>query len=260
MNVQDHVSGCPHRELAVGWALHTLEPAEESLVALHLADCSECTCTVAETEQIGAALGLSMSEVAIPSAGLEQRVLAVTNVGAGAPVIPLVQPPRGTGNVLRLRYRALAAAAGVMLVAASMVLGIRVMQLGDQRDQAVQQVTAMAEAMRRAADPASVRVPLVTSDGRSVGMVLAKPNDVAVVATGLPSNRVTDQTYVLWGLGGGAPTPLRGFDVVSHGPVLHPVGSVLDAGEFTGYAISLEPGRHLPAAPTDVVASGKVGT
>jgi hypothetical protein len=36
MNNQSRVEDCPHTELAVGWALHSLEPAEESLVAAHL--------------------------------------------------------------------------------------------------------------------------------------------------------------------------------------------------------------------------------
>jgi hypothetical protein len=51
---QDRVSGCPYRELAVGWALHALEPAEESLVIGHLADCPTCASNAAETEEVGA--------------------------------------------------------------------------------------------------------------------------------------------------------------------------------------------------------------
>jgi anti-sigma factor RsiW len=257
---QGHASGCPNRELAVGWALHALEPAEESLVVAHLVDCPECVRTVSETEQVGAALGLSMSEMADPSPELEQRVLAVTNSAAVAPVIPLVQPTRRTGTVTPLGYRVLAAAAAVILIAASVVLGLRVMQLGDERDQAVRQVTAMSEAMRRAADPASVRVPLLTEQGRSIGMVLAGPHEVALVTTDLPGNRVADQIYVLWGLAGGTPKALEGFDVAPDEPIVHRVRSVSAPGEFTGYAVSLEPGRHTPAEPSAVLAMGKVKT
>ncbi len=58
----------------------------------------------------------------------------------------------------------------------------------------------MSEAIQSAADPAAVRVPLVAKDGHAVvGMVLANRDQVAVVATQLPSNE-NDQTYVLWGL------------------------------------------------------------
>lgn len=256
MSDQSLTAHCPLTELAVGWALHALEPAEEALVAAHLLDCSECTRTVGETERVGAALGLSIPEVA-PSPELERRVLAVTSAGT-APVIPLKQPTARPTAVMQPFSRVLAAAAAMVLVAASVALGIRVVQLDGERDQAVRQSTAMFEAIQRVADPESVRVPLVTEDGRTMGMVLAGHGEVTVVATGLPDNRLADQTYVLWGLDHAAPTPLTTFDVAPDAPVLHDVPSVLGAGEFTGYAVSLEPGRHMPAAPTTVVASGQV--
>jgi hypothetical protein len=78
---------CPHRELAVGWALHILEPADESPVA---------TSTAAETEEVGATLGLSVPQ-ANPSTELEQRVLSVTDATREAPVValrPSTGPPR----------------------------------------------------------------------------------------------------------------------------------------------------------------------
>jgi hypothetical protein len=88
--------------------------------------------------------------------------------------------------------------------------------------------------------------------------VLASPDRVTVVSTHLPSNRVVDQTYVLWGLTSGVPVPLTAFDVVSQAPQLHAVPTATETEKFTGYAVSLEPGRRAPAAPTDVVASGLV--
>ncbi|MGH3783803.1 MAG: hypothetical protein ACRDRO_25070 [Pseudonocardiaceae bacterium] len=90
MNDQ-RVADCPHRELAVGWALHALEPAEESLAAAHLPDCPMCARIAAQTEELGALLGLSVPEM-IPSIELEQRVLGVT--GWAAPVVPLAPSTR----------------------------------------------------------------------------------------------------------------------------------------------------------------------
>ncbi len=259
MNDQRHVADCPHLELAVGWALHALEPAEESLVAAHMPDCPSCTDIIAETERAGATLGLSIPE-AIPSAELEQRVLGVTKRGEAAPVVPLpMRPVRQTTVPSRPGTGWLAAAAAVVLIAGVVVLGVRVVQLGDERNQAALQVTEMSEAIRAAADPAAVRVPLLaTNDGGSVGMVLASRDGVAVVVTRLPSNRTADQIYVLWGLGNGVPTALAAFDVASDAPRLHAVPSARGTGELTGYAVSLEPGRRAPATPTDVVASGQV--
>ncbi len=87
------VADCPHRELAVGWALHALEPAEESPVTAHMPDCPICTATAADTEEVGATLGLSVP-MAIPSAELEQRVLRVTDARWVAPVVPLASSTR----------------------------------------------------------------------------------------------------------------------------------------------------------------------
>jgi hypothetical protein len=257
---QSRVSGCPHRDLAVGWALHALEPAEESLVAVHMPDCPTCLSIAAETEEIGATLGLSVPE-AIPSAGLEQRVLSVTGASWVEPVVPLAsarQRARHIAKASRLRARELAAAAAVILVAAGVVLGVQVVQLNGELNQAQHQVTGMSEAIQSAADPRSIRVPLVAKDGRAVGMVLANRDQVAVVATRLPSTH-EDQTYVLWGLsGGGAPVALTAFDITREAPGPHSVPSARGPGSFTGYAVSLEPGRRAPATPTDVVASGQV--
>jgi hypothetical protein len=89
-------AACPHRELVVGWALHALELADESPVAAHMPGCPICTSTAAETEEVGARLGLSVPQ-AIPRAELEQRVLSVTAAKREAQVVasaPSTRPPR----------------------------------------------------------------------------------------------------------------------------------------------------------------------
>ena len=97
MNYQrGRVTSCPHSELAVGWALHALEPAENLLIAAHLADCSTCASIAADTEEVGAALGLSVPQT-IPSLELERRILSVTDTGRPAPIMalaPSTQPAR----------------------------------------------------------------------------------------------------------------------------------------------------------------------
>jgi hypothetical protein len=75
---QHRVAHCPHREMALGWALHALEPAGDSLVAAHLPDCPICTTTATQTEEVGATLGLALPQ-ADPRAELEQRVLRATS-------------------------------------------------------------------------------------------------------------------------------------------------------------------------------------
>lgn len=268
MNDQDRTTGCPHQELAVGWALHALEPAEESLVAAHLPECPSCSRIAAATEELGATLGLSVPEE-VPSAQLEQRILslagirpAVSNAAAPPPVsIPGPPPPQSPaprGWARWVRSRELAGVAAAILVAATVALGVRVAQLNSELNEAQGEVTAMSQAIQAAADPAAVRVPLVAKDGRAVAFVLAKPNQIMVMPTGLPGNRLDDQTYVLWGLRDGTPIALAAFDVVPNAPRPHAVPSSVGTARFTGYAVSLEPGRSAPAVPTDVVASGQV--
>ncbi|MGH3515086.1 MAG: hypothetical protein ACRDRB_22875 [Pseudonocardiaceae bacterium] len=88
---QDRVSSCPYRELAVGWALHALEPVEESLATGHLADCPTCVSIAAETEEVGVMLALSVPQT-IPSVGLEQRILSAAGASRAAPAVSLVLP------------------------------------------------------------------------------------------------------------------------------------------------------------------------
>jgi hypothetical protein len=260
MNDQRDAPRCPHHELAVGWALHTLEPAEESLVAAHMATCVTCAEAAAQTEEVGAMLGLSVPELD-PSAELEQRILHAAGVGSMAPpdaAQALTQRGPRVRWFSQPRFSKVAVAAAAVLVAVAAVLGVRVVQLGGQLDQAQRQVSAVSQAIQRVADPTVVRVSLVTKDGQAVGMVLASRNQVAVIPTRLPRNRVADQTYVLWGLASGTPIALAAFDVSGDGPRLHPVPSATQTEAFTAYAISLEPGRRTPTVPTDVVASGQV--
>src|SRR3954468_21696155 len=62
-------------ELAVGWALHALEPEDEAVFARHLPDCTRCARTVAETVEVMAALATDLP-AAEPSEELRQRLRA----------------------------------------------------------------------------------------------------------------------------------------------------------------------------------------
>ncbi len=104
---QNRVGGCPYRELAVGWALHALEPAEEILVTGHLADCPTCASIAAGTEEVGAMLALSVPQT-IPSVGLEQRILSATGSSRAAPVVSValpMQPARSITEPSEVNFR-----------------------------------------------------------------------------------------------------------------------------------------------------------
>lgn len=266
----DH--GCPHVELAVGWALHALEPAEETLLFAHLPYCTECAGVIADTEAVSAALGASLPQVE-PPPELEQRIMAAAVEPAehsGGSVITELSPVSRLGSGSgsrrgvrgdrggRLVPRLLAAAAAVVLLAASVALGVRVVQLEHQRAVAQEQLTALSDAIGRASGPGVSRVALVTPDGQGVGMLFAGPRQAELLTTGLPGNNPSGQIYVLWGLRGGTPTALAGFDVAPDGPVVHPLPSIGEGRGFNAYAVSLERGRALPRTPSKVLASGQV--
>jgi len=255
-----HAPGCPHRELAVGWALHCLEPAEEAIFAAHLPLCEDCRRTVGQAEEVGAALALAAPDV-VPPADLAQRVLnatVTTPTSATAPVVPL-RPRRERWERRRLS-RVLTTAAALALVAASAGLGARVAQLDSERDRFAGRAAELSEAMNRAADPEARRISLLDPDGTPRAVLLAGPEQLTLVPTDLPANRVESQEYVLWGLGSGAPVALDAFDVAADAPTVHTVGSVPQAETFTAYAVSLEPGQTPPAAPSDVLARGQVAS
>lgn len=251
MNGLRPAPGCPHRELAVGWALHCLEPAEEAQLAAHLPACTECRRTVREAEEVGAALAVAVPDAAPPDE-LERRVLAaVGDAGTRPGTVSMVRRPSWR--------RALTAAAALVLVAVSTVLGVQVAQLDGERDRIARQAAEMSRVVDRLAAPDARRVALTTGDGRPKAVLLAERGQLTLIPTALPANAVDRQVYVLWGLGSrGSPVALGGFDVSPEAPIAHPVGSPPRAKAFTAFAVSLEPGRTPPAGPSNIMASGTV--
>jgi len=102
---------------------------------------------------------------------------------------------------------------------------------------------------------------LADSHGRTMATVVVRGPQIEVVAQALPVDDTLIQTYVLWGMRGGVSTPLGTFDVGRPQVDVRHVGSA-QAGptDFPAYAISLEPGRQAPPTPTEIVATGQVGS
>ncbi|MGY1763396.1 anti-sigma factor domain-containing protein [Geodermatophilus sp. SYSU D00779] len=275
-------------ELAVGWALHALEPEDEELFAAHLPACPRCRQTVSETADVMGALAGDLPPVDPPERLRERLRAAVEGaeplprpaweaertppVPPAVPVRPAplhrfeppasgahrapfpvdaVDPPSSWRRVLP---NALAAAA----VAAILALGTWNVVLSSAREEARAAAAEQAELVDALLTPGQATIAPLTADGATVATVVARAGQVQVVTQGLRPND-QDQTYVVWGTGSGGPAPLGTFDVTSPQPALRTVGSGpsgLDA--YTGYAVSLEPGRSAPPEPSDIVASGEV--
>nr|WP_204331952.1 anti-sigma factor [Geodermatophilus sabuli] len=272
--------------MAVGWALAALEPEDETLFAAHLPGCPRCRRTVAETTEVMGALA-SDPPVAAPPDRLRERLrAAVQETGqvpaaqeepvrpaaelaapggrrrTDLPPAPEHRPPAPVVAVppptpwRRVLPNALVAAG----VAAILALGTWNVVLSSARDRAQAVAAQQAEIVNGLLTPGRATVaPLSGDDGAPLATVVARDGEVQVVNHGLSANSVDDQTYVVWGTTADAPVPLGTFDVISPQMGLRTVSSASSGlDDYTGYAISLEPGRQAPSTPTDVVASGEV--
>jgi len=276
-----------HDALAVGWALHTLDPEEEADFAAHLETCPTCRQTVDETLETLGELAEAVVPVS-PPRHLRRRLLdAVAAESAsgegvdlpeltGAPVAepaapepaPAAEERDATVVPLSPRRRAsrwLAVAAVALVVAAVGGLAVANQSLRTERDNAAaaaaqaERDASVVDVLRDAGTPGVTHATLASPDGTLVGLVVDDGSGARVLTSGLDANGA-NEIYVLWGLADGTPRPLGAFDVTQRAPTVSSVPSTQAAVPFAGFAVSIEPGRTAPATPTRVVASGQVGT
>lgn len=279
-------------ELAVGWALHALEPEDEELFAAHLPTCPRCRRTVSETTDVMGALAVDLPPVDPPErlrdrlrAAVEQTEQlprpARDDVRTTPPVPPPPTPvdrpapvhrsgvstsgahrapvPLGGGDPRSSWRRVLPNALVAAAVAAILALGTWNVVISSAREEAQATAAEQTELLDALLTPGRATITPLTADGTAVATVVARDDQVQVVTAGLAPNDVREQTYVVWGLGVGDPAALGTLDVTSPQPTLQTVGSGASGlQDYTGYAVSLEPGRSVPPEPGDIVASGEV--
>ncbi|MBC8091340.1 MAG: anti-sigma factor, partial [Pseudonocardia sp.] len=152
-------------------------------------------------------------------------------------------------------------AASVAAVAVASLGGLIVTntQLEQQRNAETAQAQGLSELIAELDRPGSRHALLTDPEtGATVAALLVNDTERQVYTVGLPANP-GDQVYVAWGLKDGSdPVPLGVFDVAAADQGVRTVGSDPEADDFSGYAISIEPGRVAPASPTTVVANGQV--
>jgi Anti-sigma-K factor rskA len=258
-------------ELAVGWALHALEPEDEALFAEHLPGCERCAQTVADTSEVMASMAADLPR-AEPSERLRERLHAavaeteqippddvgpepVRPAATGFPGYRSVEP-RTSGAWSRRRSPLLALAAAA--VVAILGLGIWNVFLADSRSDLAATVTQQERIVEALLTPGEARVTALSADdGRAVATVVARDDRVDVISHGLALNDTEDQTYVVWGIDDSGPEAIGTFDVERSQMTLQTVGSgSTGLDEFPTYGISLEPGREAPPEPTNIVAMG----
>jgi anti-sigma-K factor RskA len=265
-------------ELAVGWALHALEPEDEAAFAEHLAGCDRCAESVAATTEVMAALATDLPP-AEPPEGLRERLRLAVEETDQVPSAPVAAPapapapapvptltPTATPTLVprpvpaqpsRPRRRLLVPALAAAGIAAAVGLGIWNVVLDGQREDLRSTVAQQSEVMDALLDPGAAA--LATVGGEPMATVVPHDGELAVVPHGLAANDAASTTYVVWGLRGDEPIPLGTFDVEGSQMAVQTVGSGLTGlDQYDAYAVSLEPGQEAPSAPTDVVATGQV--
>jgi Anti-sigma-K factor rskA len=268
----DEGSSCPSGEQAVGWMLRALEPDEECAFLAHLAQCPSCREVARETERVAGLLAAGLEHVEPPER-LRDAILAGAArtpqvhrhgkpEGPSGPVAAVGPGSGETGMELarprpRRRGRLLIAAAAALLMGL-VGLTLYTVHLYEQWNAEATQVQRLAEVIVRSKQPGSVNVTL-TAAGRPVAAVMVVDGQLTLVSSGLAPNDRGATTYVLWGLGeaDAAPRPVAAFDVVESNAA--PRWSGTASGAYSGYAVSLEPGRTMPPTPTSIVAAGQAG-
>lgn len=255
-----------YEELAVGWALHALEPQDAQLLAPHLEGCARCRQVVDETTEVMAVMATG-APPAEPPPALGRRLMdavaatpqrppgesATGSVSAGRGARPSAPPV--VVPAPRRRWTAVPAAAALAAVVA---LGGWTVVLVADRDEARATAAELAAVVDEVLRPGPATVVPVSDDaGRRVATVVTRDDELQVVSHGLAVNDRDAETYVLWGLDGDDAEPLDTFDVTDPDVQLRSV-AVDGADAFDGYGVSIEPGRRAPDAPTDVVATGSL--
>jgi anti-sigma-K factor RskA len=285
---------CRHAELAVGWALHALEPAEEDLVAEHLPQCDVCREAVRQTEELAWELSSAVDSVT-PRAELRTELMAslATTLQlpksertlswpapesgpAGTPLTVGWHPDSGAsaGDSSGAEWAAEQRRAarrrrklGWMAVVVVAVLGVgglvfRQAEIASQQQQVREVRPAQVNRiLAQIAEPGAHYAVLNSPTGEPVAGVKASASNRQVLPYALPPNNTEHSMYVLWGISNADAVPLGGFDVTATDHGLRQVGSLpRDDDRFAAYVISIEQGRTVPQLPGLVVASGQVAS
>jgi anti-sigma factor RsiW len=188
-------------ELAVGHALHALEPEDDLRFRAHLSACAACERAVAEHAQT-----LSALAYAAPSAEPPPAVLEGIRAGLATPA-PVAGADLASGGddlAARRRRKTVAVPRAWLLTAAAsataLVLGLGswAAMLANQRDEQVARGDRLAQAVEAIERPDARTVQLADGEGRVKAVVIAHGSSMSLVLDGLDPNPA-DTLYVVWG-------------------------------------------------------------
>jgi anti-sigma factor RsiW len=230
-------------ELAAGYALDALEPAEIREFETHLAGCAECQASVADFREVAGMLADVAPDVE-PPLELASRLhaSAAGDVGEVAGIAQVVAlRPRRTRAIIT------SAAAALVLVAGGITSAVIV------RGGSGSAACVAASGCHQVALVSSVgHIEQVSVDVQGV--------DVSVSPKHLSPNASGKNIYVLWQLTANQkPVAVAGFDVVKGVSKPIPVGELARPYNQTlAFAVSEEPGQTVPTTPSKILGVGAV--
>jgi hypothetical protein len=263
-------------DLAAGYVLGALEPAEEAAVRDHLATCAQ---PHAEFDVLGGVADALIEDVELvePPAALRDRIMdaaradlaertrsAVSATTAAAPAAPPIAFPSaperharaervaGRGRASLLDW-ALRIAAVVAIVAAG-AWGLGLQRQLDAANKFSQSVATVLDAAARPGAQAVILTPAEGKQGRGIAAV-APDGTVTMAMRDLPAT-TGPQVYTAWVIvGQDAPVSVGDFTVDANGlasvttrPVPTPAGAVI--------ALTLEPNGGNTAPQGPIISTG----
>ncbi len=266
-------------ELAVGWALRSLEPDDEERFAAHLPGCARCGATVDSTTAALGEIAGTVPEEDPPPALRDRIMAAVADEPQDQPEPPAAQepqqaprpqeprtrrgpaapPPDGDPRPATVRRRRQLLAAAAAALALIVGLGVWNVVLRSDRDHQANLAQIYSRAVHDVTSPGARKAELTTPAGTPMATVVNRDGKVTVVTVRMPENDTRRSVYVLWGVPKhGAPAAIGTFDVTRDGINDTVVRSTGTGARFPVYAVSHEPGRQAPTRPSAVLASGTV--
>ena len=239
-------------ELAAGHALGALEPDDEQRFEAHLATCGDCLRVLSDTEAVMADMAYASEQMA-PPPELKSRLMAAIHDASDGPTMGVISAPdslevmrarranvgRHTREKLEVNWVRFAAAASVVLLAI-IAGGVWSLQGGSTSSPAF----------------VALQSPTGSSDVATVEVIGDK---AWVLNSTMQTNDSSKEQYVLWTVPAeGAPTAVGGFDLEPGHSVVAVGRITASRGHVAAFAVSEEPGRTVPTAPTKIVARGSV--
>jgi hypothetical protein len=234
-------------ELAAGYALDALEPAEEAELLAHMEQCAICREALRDHEFVAAQLAALADDAHVPPAWSSMRAGIVGDGPApeasSEGVVDLAEHRRR-----RLQPRLLGAAAGIALLAAGAVVAIT--QIGGGPSPTEQAISDCRSS-------AACHVVQLDRGARERAVVLVRDGGAQLLPTDLPSPGA-DKVYALWQLPRAGKPTLLAQPVPSADSSKAPLAMGYD--ETAAFALSVEPQGSKATSPTTVVAIGSAAT